>query len=53
MDLGAPSHVTALQLDSDGAMLAVALETGTLAIWNFASIRQETCTPSTTITASC
>ncbi|CAL8463224.1 g2758 [Coccomyxa elongata] len=39
VDLGAPSHVTALQLDSNGTMLAVALETGTLAIWKFDSIR--------------
>ncbi|BDA44553.1 hypothetical protein COCOBI_06-0290 [Coccomyxa sp. Obi] len=39
VDLGAPSHVTALKLDSDGAMLAVALDIGTLAIWNFDSLR--------------
>lgn len=49
VDLGAPSNVTALQLDSDGAMFAVALDIGTLAVWNFDSLRQGSGFPSNEI----
>lgn len=45
MDLSrVPStHVTTLQLDSNGAMLALGLDIGVIAIYNFESIRQGSC----------